>query len=112
MAEDEEQALYLINDAYKKYSDKEICLRYVDIELKSIITDKISYKHLKSREEKNDFLKDNINFSDSDRDIIFRYKEVLQKERQHSESLRVEEESTRIIQHSLRTVAGLPMDWC
>ena len=112
LAEDEEQALYLINDAYKKYSDKEICLRYVDIELKNIITDKISYKHLKSREEKDDFLKANINFSDEDRDIIFRYKELLQKERQHNEALRTEEESARSIQHSIRSEAGFPMDWC
>ena len=112
LAENEEQARELIDDSYKEYSDKEICLRSIDIELKSIITNNISHKHLKSREEKDDFLKANIDFSDSDRDVIFRYKELLQKEQQHNESLRTKRESARDIQYSINSAAGLPMDFC
>ena len=112
LAGSEVEANYLVDDAYKKYSDKEVGIEQIDIKLKNIITNELSYNHFKSLEEKDAFLETNMDFSDKDWDIIFRYKELLQKEMQHNESITSGRKNARAIQHSINTAAGLPMDLC
>lgn len=111
-ADSEERANYLVDDAYKEYSDKKIGIERIRIELKNIISNELSDKNFKSLEEKDTFLETHMDFSDKDRDIIFRYKELFQKEMQHNESIISERKNARGIQSSINSAAGLPMDWC
>jgi hypothetical protein len=127
-ASDEADANRLKDSYYNdNYKDMKIEVAYVNVNLLNIVTNETTKKefltpskkdggelmHLvDAKQQYNSFLKEHMNFTDNDLNLIFRYKEMLQKDRHNREIVEQMQINARLFQKETRMASGMPLDLC